>query len=104
MARFSLSALLVLCFLSLLVPFSFSQSSFPFNIQTTAGYTGRQQGGLLIVGTPSRTTSIATSSGSATVTASSLVLYGGQNGVQGINDVWFSTNSGQIALDMLFDG
>lgn len=95
MARSSLLALLVLTVLSLLVSSSLSQPTFPFTAQTTAGYTGRQQGGLLIIGSPSTTTSVATPAGAAAVTAGSLVIFGGQNGANGINDVWFSSNGGQ---------
>ena len=96
MARSSFLRLLSLSILSLLLPLSSSLPSFPFTAQTGSGYTGRQQGGLLIVGTVGTTTSISLNpSGSATVAQSALVIFGGQTGsAAGVNDVWYSSNGG----------
>ena len=95
MTPLSLTACLVLSLLSLLVPSVLSQSAFTFTTQTSNGFTGRQQGGLLIVASPGSVTSVATSAGSSAVAAGSLIIYGGQIGSAGVNDVWYSSNSGQ---------
>ena len=97
MARLSLLAPLVLCVLALLVPTSLSQPAFSFTTQTSNGFTGRQQGGLLVVNATRTVTSITLSSNTAAaVVPGALVIFGGQNGASGINDVWYSTNGGQL--------
>ena len=97
MARYSLFALLVLCALSF-VPSSLSQSTFTFTTQTSSGFIGRQQGGLLIVNTTGTTSTIAIigSATPASVVPGALIIFGGQNGASSVNDVWFSTNGGQL--------